>query len=93
MESGCIDPHILTSALTGDEWSASSPGRFTHGKRVPSTHCIGGWLDPRAGLNVVEKLKFLPPLGPELQPVGCIACSQSLYRLQFMYKIAEVMAF
>jgi hypothetical protein len=27
--NGCIDPRFLTSALVGDEWSASSLGRFT----------------------------------------------------------------
>jgi hypothetical protein len=32
----------LTSALVGDEWSASSPGRFTPGERVPRTQWIGG---------------------------------------------------
>jgi hypothetical protein len=40
----------LTSALAGDEWSASSPGRFTLG-----THWIGGWVDTRAGLDDMEK--------------------------------------
>lgn len=23
----------------------------------PRTHCIGGWVDPRAGLDLVEKKK------------------------------------
>jgi hypothetical protein len=45
---------LLTSALAGDEWSASRPGCFT-----PGTHWIGGWLDPRAGLDNGEKRKFL----------------------------------
>jgi hypothetical protein len=40
---------ILTSALVGDEWSASRPGRFT-----PGTHFIGGWVDSRAGLDKLE---------------------------------------
>jgi hypothetical protein len=35
---------FLTSALDGDEWSASRPGRFTPRERVPSTHWIGGWV-------------------------------------------------
>jgi hypothetical protein len=43
--------HIfLTSALDGGEWLASSPGRST-----PSTHW---WVDPRAGLDDVEKKNF-----------------------------------
>jgi hypothetical protein len=51
--------HIfLTSALVGGEWLVSRPGRFTPGEIAPGTHCIGGWVDPRAGLDDVEKRKF-----------------------------------
>jgi hypothetical protein len=46
---------LLTSALTGGEWSDSRPGRFTPGERAPGTHWIGGWVDPRASLDDVEK--------------------------------------
>jgi hypothetical protein len=54
--------HIfLTSALAGGEWSASRPGRFTPGERAPSTHWIGRWVGPRAGLNDVDKI--LDPTG------------------------------
>jgi len=36
---------VLTSALDGDEWSASRPGSFVLGERVPSTHLIS-WMGP-----------------------------------------------
>jgi hypothetical protein len=68
---------FLTSAIFGDEWSASGPGRFTSGERAPGTDCIGGWVDPRAGLDEVEKRKFLTLLGHELRPLGHPARSQS----------------
>jgi hypothetical protein len=42
---------LLTSALAGSEWSASRPGRFTPGERAFGTHSIGGWVEPRAGLD------------------------------------------
>jgi hypothetical protein len=29
--NGCIDPCFLDLGLAGREWSASRPGRFTHG--------------------------------------------------------------
>jgi hypothetical protein len=46
-----VEIHIfLTSALVLGEWSASRPCRFT-----PGTHFIGGWVDPRAGLEDMEK--------------------------------------
>jgi hypothetical protein len=73
-----VQIHIfLTSALAGGEWSASRPCRFTPGERAPSTH----WEDPRAGLDDMEKWKFLPPLGLKLWPPGRLAHSQSLYQL------------
>jgi hypothetical protein len=45
---------FLTSKLGGGKWSASSHGRLTPaGERAPGTHCIGGWMGPRAGLDDV----------------------------------------
>jgi hypothetical protein len=46
-------PPFLTSALD-DEWSGSSPGRFTPEEKAPGTHWIGGWMGPRASLDAVE---------------------------------------
>jgi hypothetical protein len=40
-------------------------------------------VDPRAGLDDVEKRKFLPPPGLKLRPLGRPARSQSLYRLRY----------
>jgi hypothetical protein len=71
--SGCIDPLFLTSALVGGEWSTSRPGRFTTGERAHGTHWIGGWVDLRAGLDNLEKRKFLTSPGLELRPLGRLA--------------------
>jgi hypothetical protein len=46
---------LLASALVGGEWSASRPYRFTPGERSPGIHWIGGWMDPRPGLDNVER--------------------------------------
>ena len=51
-------------------WSTPRPGRFTPGKR-PGTHCIGGRVGPRAGLDGCEKSR--PPLGYDLPTVQPIA--------------------
>jgi hypothetical protein len=67
---------VQTSALVGGEWSASRPGRFTPGERAPGTHWTGGWVSPRAGLDDMEKRKFLPQPGLELRPLGRLARSQ-----------------
>jgi hypothetical protein len=58
--SGGIAPTFLTLGLDGVEWSASHPDRFNAREMVLGTHCIGRWVGPRAGLDAVEKRKFLP---------------------------------
>jgi hypothetical protein len=54
---GGVDMQIhifFTSALVGGEWPDSGPGRCTSGERA-GTHWTGGWVDPRASLNDMEK--------------------------------------
>jgi hypothetical protein len=83
---GGVDVYIhifLTSALVGGEWSAPRPGCFTPRERALGTHWIGGWVDPRAGMDDVEKRKFLTLPGLELRPLRRPARSQSLYRLRY----------
>jgi hypothetical protein len=78
-----LDIILFTSALVGGEWSALRPDRFTPGERAPGTHWLGGWVDPRTGLDDVEKRKFLTLPGLELRSLGRPARSQSLYRLRY----------
>jgi hypothetical protein len=47
---------FLTSALVGEEWSASSSCRFTPGESGPDTLYIRDWAGPTAGLDDMEKL-------------------------------------
>jgi hypothetical protein len=76
--------HIfLTSALVGDEWSASRPGLFTPGERAPVTHWIWSLVDPRAGLDDMKKWKYFIPPGLELRALSRPASSQSLYPLRY----------
>jgi hypothetical protein len=65
---GEVDVQIhlfLTSALVGDQWSA-----LPLGKEPPGTHWIGGWADPRASLDNMEKRKFLTLPGLKLCPLA-----------------------
>jgi hypothetical protein len=62
-----------TSALVGSEWSSSHPCCF-----IPGERSSGGWVGPRAGLDV-EKRKFFTLPGLELRPLGDPAHGQSLY--------------
>jgi hypothetical protein len=70
-----------TSALDGGEWSASLPGRASApGERTPSTHCTGGLVGPRAGLDTEARGKILSPLpGIELRSPGPPSRSQTVY--------------
>jgi hypothetical protein len=56
--SGGIASSFLTSTLDGGEWSASRPCRFTPEERVSGSHWIGGWVDPKAGQDDMEKRKI-----------------------------------
>jgi hypothetical protein len=77
-----VEIHIfLTSVLAGGEMVSFTPRPLYPWERPPSTHLIGGWVDLRAGLDDVEKRKFLTLLGLELRPLGRPAHSQSLNRL------------
>jgi hypothetical protein len=58
---------FLTSALVGVEWSASRPGRFIPGYVASGILCIGGRVGPRAGMNYVEKIKFMTLLNVFIQ--------------------------
>jgi hypothetical protein len=95
---GEVDVQIqifLTSALVWGEWSASRPGHFILWERGPGTHWIGGWEVPKAGLEDVEKRKFLTLPGLKLRLLGCPARSQSLYRLRYpgspSYSVCTIM--
>jgi hypothetical protein len=59
-------------------------------ERDPGPHWIGGWVDPRVGLDDMEKWKFLTLSGLELRPLGRPASSQSLYRLRYGGSLRKV---
>jgi hypothetical protein len=63
----------LTSALDVIGWSTPRPGRFT-----PGTHCIGGWVGPRGGLDGYGKSR---PTG--IRSPNRKARSESLYGLSY----------
>jgi hypothetical protein len=71
--SGSIAPPFLTSSLDGGEWSASHPSRFIAGEEVPTTHWIGCWVGPRAGLALWRGEKPLAPAGNQSPAVQSAA--------------------
>jgi len=49
------------------EWVINTTPLPFYPRENPGTHCTGGWVDPRAGLD--ECGKFHPPLGFDLRTV------------------------
>jgi hypothetical protein len=67
---------FTTSALDGGEWSASRPGRaLAPRERTPDTHCTGGWVGPRAGLDTEARGKSLASTGIEPRSSGRLVLS------------------
>jgi hypothetical protein len=74
--------HSFTSALDGDEWTVSRPGRFILMERAAGTRWIGGWVVPRADLDAVVNRKIPSPrrdsnpdhpiVQPVAQPTGLL---------------------
>jgi hypothetical protein len=52
-------------------------------RKEPRNHWIGGWVDPRTGVEDVEKEKFLTLPGLELRLLGRPARSYSLHWLSY----------
>jgi hypothetical protein len=55
--------------------------RFSPGERTPGTHCTGGWVGPRAGLDTEARAKILCPCRGS-NP-GRLFYSQAPYRLRY----------
>jgi hypothetical protein len=51
-----------------------APAALPPGKEPPGTHCIGGWVGPRAGLDAVVRRKISSPYWdtnpPIIQPIA-----------------------
>jgi hypothetical protein len=60
-----------------------APAALPPGKRAPASNWIEGWVDPRAGLDDVEKRNFLTLPGLEMPPLGRPSPSQSLYGIRY----------
>jgi hypothetical protein len=58
------------------------------GEKTPGTHCTGGWVGPRAGLDTEEIISPLPGIEPRLP--GHPARSQTLYLLSYPAHFAWV---
>ena len=59
-----------TSALDGG-WVINATPRPLYPRERPGTNCIGGWVDPRAGLDWCRKSRSPPGFDPRsAQPVA-----------------------
>ena len=67
----------MTAALEGVSGQQHAPAALYPRER-PGTHCTGGWVGPRAGLNGRKNLVPTGIRSRTFQPV-----TQSLYRLSY----------
>ena len=60
----------MTTALEGVRGQRHAPADFTP-REIPGTHCTGGWVGPRAGLDRWRKSRFPQGFDPwTVQPVA-----------------------
>jgi hypothetical protein len=95
---GGEDVQLLLILDLGTRWgwvvSVTPWPRFSPGERTPSTHCTGGWVGPRAGLDKETVGKILCPCQgsnpncPVVQPIArhYTAWANSAHRIQWKYK-------
>jgi hypothetical protein len=54
-------------------WVVKATPRPLYPREIPATHCIGGWVDPRAGLDGCGKIRRHRnsiPVPPSLYPAA-----------------------
>jgi hypothetical protein len=68
--NGCRDPHFLDLVTSGRLVVSFTPRPLYPQGRARVTHWIGGWVDPRAGLDDMEKIKFLNLPELEIRPLS-----------------------
>ena len=68
----------LTSALDG-RWVVNAKSRPLYPRERLSTHCIGRWVGPRAGLDELEKSRHPP--GFDYRTVQPVAETVNMYNL------------
>jgi hypothetical protein len=64
-----------------------APAALPPGKEPTGTHWIESWMDPRTGLDDVERRKILPLPGLEIQPVASpyTACAIPAPKFNIIY--------
>jgi hypothetical protein len=81
---------FLTSELDGVSGQRHATAELCPGERTPGTHCTGGWVGPRAGLDTEARGKMLLPVpGIEPRSPGRPVRSQTLYWLSYPGSLAQ----
>jgi hypothetical protein len=56
---GIAPTHSRPRHEMGVSGQRHAPAALTLGERTPGTHCTGGWVGPRAGLDTEDRGKIL----------------------------------
>jgi hypothetical protein len=70
---------FFTSALDGVSGQRYAPAELYTRERTPGTHCTGGWMGLRSGLDTDGTEKSLTSAGIEPRTSGSTFRSQTLY--------------
>lgn len=57
-----VEIHSLLASALGHEWLTSRPDSFNP-ENNPGTRLVGGWVDPREGLDAIRRDKSLGHAG------------------------------
>jgi hypothetical protein len=70
---------LVYSSAIGGEWAASHSCCFIPKETVSHSHWVGGWVDPRASLIVLEESHLaLPGMSPVSLDIQSVAQLQHL---------------
>jgi hypothetical protein len=80
-DSGFIDPPFLTWVLDGGEWSASQPGRFTTGGKIPRYPLDRRLVGPQSRSERYGEEKILDPTGTLTSAIYRLILTFLLYNI------------
>ena len=61
---------VSLNSTLGGGWVVNATPRSLYPRERPGTHCIGGWVDPRASLDWCGKSRSPPGFDPRtVQPI------------------------
>ena len=86
LEGGGMDVEVrsFSTLALGGYGQLHASARFIPGQRAAVTHCTGGWVGPKAGLDDLEKKEGRTPDRPAHRLVSILTTSLHDNMLKFL---------